>query len=129
MIDPFVLDILLEIVKAIVGVAIPAMTVWLMFHTKRINDNVKKNALQSKIDQLSQHSEQLQSFQGMTLEDRIEALMEGARRHAMDNDVSISEIELRMMVESSLSSLRTLNSIVLRLKLMKENKNGKTIEK
>lgn len=126
--NPLFLEIALEILKAIVGVAIPALTVWLMFHTKRINDNVKMNSLQSKIDQLSQHSEQLQSFKNMTLEERIESLMQGARRHAMDNNMNITDVELRIMVEGSLQSLRMLDNIGYQLQLKKELENGKFIK-
>lgn len=126
--NPLFLEIVLEIVKAIVGVVIPALTIWLMFHTKRINDNVKMNSLQSRIDQLSQHSEQLQSFKNMTLEERVESLMQGARRHAMDNGINITDIELRIMVEGSLQSLRMLYNIGYQLQLKKELENGKFIK-
>jgi len=124
--NPFVLDIVLEIVKAIVGVIIPALTIWLMFHTKRINDNTKRNFLQGKVDHLTQSAEQLQSFQNITFEERIDAIMEAAKREALDHQINISDVELRIMVEGSLSSLRTLNNIGL--KLSKE-KHGKVIEK
>ena len=124
--NPFVLDIILEIVKAIVGVIIPALTIWLMFHTKRINDNTKRNFLQGKVDHLTQSADQLQSFQNITFEERIDAIMEAAKREASDHQINISEVELRIMVEGSLSSLRTLNNIGL--KLSKE-KHGKVIEK
>jgi hypothetical protein len=125
-VDPFVLNIILEIVKAIVGVIVPALTVWLMFHTKRINDNTKRNFLQGKVDQLAQHTEQLQSFQDITFEERIDAIMEAAKREVLDHKINISDVELKIMVESSLSTLRSLDNIGLRLS---KEKHGKTIEK
>ena len=129
MMSEFALGIALEIVKAIVGVAIPALTVWLMFHTKRINDNSKMRSLKNRIGQLSQASESLRSWQGLTFEERVNSLMEAARREAVDYDVSITDIELRIMVESSLQSLKMLDNIGYQLQLKKELKNGSIIEK
>jgi uncharacterized membrane protein len=123
--DPFWLDIALEIVKAIVGVAIPALTVWLMFHGKRWNNDSKMRSLKNRIGQLSQASNNLQTWQGLTYEERIESLMEAARLEAMDYEVSISEVELRIMVERSLQSLRMLDNIGFQLQLKKELNRGK----
>lgn len=129
MMNEFALGIALEVVKALVGVAIPALTVWLMFHTKRINDNSKMRSLKNRIGQLSQASESLRSWQGLTFEERVNSLMEAARREAADYDVSITDIELRIMVESSLQSLKMLDNIGYQLQLKKELKNGSIIEK
>ena len=108
-------DILTEVVKGVVGVLVPALVAWLIFQTNRINKNTKLNSLQNKVDQLTSHSEVLQSFQNMTWDERVDALMEGARLHAVENSLTISEVELRIMVEKSLQSLRMLDNIAFRL--------------
>ena len=132
MIDPFVLNILLEIVKAIVGVAIPALTVYLAFYARRINENAKRNDLQGRIDALTTHSLQAKSFELMDYESKVEAIVEGALAYAARNDISISPMEVRIMVEGSFTSLIKLERRALQiheLKLSKEKSNGKRIEK
>lgn len=131
MADPFVLEIVLEVVKAIVGVAIPALTVYLAFYTKRINEKMMRKDLQREIDNLTSRALQIKSFEKMDYELKVETVVESAQAYAMRNDINFSQAEIRIMVESSFASLATLekNGLQLyQLKLSKE-KNGKIIEK
>lgn len=129
--DPFVLNIVLEVVKAIVGVVIPAFTIYLGFYTRRVNENVKRKDLQREIDRLTSHSLQLKSFEVMDYETKVDVISESALAYAMRNGIDFSPVEIRIMVEGSFTSLKTLerNGLQLyKLKLSKEN-NGQAIEK
>jgi hypothetical protein len=131
--DPFVMDILLEVVKALVGiftsVLIPALTIWLMYRTKRINDNAKKRDLKNEVNRLTQYVDQLQSFRNVDIGERKEAIMESVRLFALENNIVVSEAEMEMMVEQSLQSLRRLINTGHKLgKLKQEAQDGKTIK-
>lgn len=115
MVDPFILEIILEVVKAIIGVAIPALTVYLAFYAKRINENVKLKALQNKVDNLTAHSLQVKSLEIVDYETRVAAVVDSAEAYAARNDMNFSRIEIQMMVESSFNSLRVLENTGLRL--------------
>lgn len=115
MVDPFILEIILEVVKAIIGVAIPALTVYLAFYAKRINENVKLKALQNKVDNLTAHSLQVKSLEIVDYETRVAAIVDSAEAYAARNDMNFSRIEIQMMVESSFNSLRVLENTGLRL--------------
>lgn len=132
--DPFVLNIVLEVVKAIIGVVIPALTIYLAFYTKRINENVKRKDLKREIDRQTSYSLQLKSFRVMDYETKVEVITESVIAYAARHDMDFSPLEIKIMVEGSFTSLKTLekNGLQLyRLKLSKteEHKNGKYTEK
>lgn len=130
--DPFVLNIILEVVKAIIGVVIPALTVYLAFYARKVNENVKRKDLQAKIDSLTSHSLQAKSFEDMDYETRVEAIVESAEAYAYRNDIDFSSSEIQLMVENAFISLKTLekNGLQLyQLKLSKEKSNEKVIDK
>lgn len=123
MTDPFVLNIALEVVKAVVGVVIPALTVYLAFYTKRINEKMMRKDLQREVDSLTSRALQIKSFEKMDYDSKIEAIIESAQAYAMRNEIDFSAAEIRIMVEVSFNSLKTLEKNGLQLyqqKLSKE---------
>ena len=129
--DPFVMEIVIEVVKALVGVAIPAITVYLAFYTKRINEKMERKALQAEVDRLTNYATQARSFEVMDYDSRVAAVVESVRLYALKNDMTLHDVEIQMLVEASFSSLRSLEGVGLKLYQLKqsEDKHGKTIKK
>jgi hypothetical protein len=127
--DPFVLNIALEVVKAIIGVAIPALTIYLTFYTKRVQEKVERKALQNEIDRLTSHALQAKSFELMDYGSRVEAVVESIRTYAMRNDMMLHDVEIKLLVEQSFSSLKSLENVGLQLyKFKMERKNENLID-
>ena len=121
MIDPFVMDIIIEIVKAIVGVVIPAMTIYLAFYTRRFNERMERKALQDEVNRLTTFSSQARSFELMDLDSKIDAIVESVKMYTIKNNINIHDTEIRMMVESSFASLKALEMSGLKLYQLKQN--------
>ena len=133
--DPFVMSIVLEVIKALLGmfvaVVIPALTIFLTIHTKRVNAKAQRKALQAEIDRQSAVAFTTRSFEIMDYDSKVDAIVDSILDYARRNDWDVHKTEVKMMVESSFSSLITLESAGLKLyklKLSKE-KHGKSIEK
>jgi hypothetical protein len=128
--EPFAMEIVIEVVKAIVGVAIPALTVYLAFYTKRINEKMERKALQAEVDRLTNFAQQSRSFEIMDYDSRVAAVVESVRLYALKNDMTLHDNEIQMLVEASFGTLRALEGVGLKLYQLKlsEDKHGKTIE-
>jgi hypothetical protein len=124
------MEIVIEVVKALVGVAIPAMTVYLAFYTKRINEKMERKALQAEVDRLTNYATQARSFEVMDYDSRVAAVVESVRLYALKNNMTLHDVEIQMLVEASFGSLRSLEGVGLKLYQLKlsEDKHGKTIE-
>ena len=130
--NPFWLNIILEIVKAVIGVAISALTIFLAFYTKRLNEKVKLRSLQNEIDRQTNYASQSRTFASLDFDTKVNAIVDSVEAYAKRNGISISSIEVMLLVENSFTSLKTLenNGLKLyRLKLSKENNDGKVIKK
>ena len=130
MINPFVMEIVIEVVKALVGVAIPAMTIYLAFYTKRINEKMERKALQDEVNRLTTFATQARSFELMDYDSRVDAVVESVKLYAMQNNMILHEVEIRMMVEASFTSLKSLEGVGLKLYQLKlsEEKHAKIID-
>lgn len=120
--DPVVLDVALEVIKAIVGVVIPALTIALTFYTKRLNDKLKRKSLKDEIHRLTQFAEETESFKLMNTKEKEETLLESMKVFVVQNDITISDAELELLVERALQSERNLR---MRFKLLDENRREK----
>jgi cell division protein FtsL len=134
--DPFVMSIVLEVVKALLGmfvaVVIPALTIFLTIYTKRMNAKAQRKTLQAEIDRQSAVAFTTRSFEIMDYDSKVDAIVESILDYARRNDLEVHKTEVKMMVESSFSSLKMLESAGLKLyklKLSKEKKDGYVIEK
>jgi hypothetical protein len=127
-VNPFVMEIVIEVVKALVGVAIPAMTVYLAFYQRRANEKMERKALQAEVNRLTGYASQVRSFEVMDYDSRVDAVVESVMDYMMRNNLNIHPNEIKMMVEASFMSLKSLENTGLKLyQLKQENKNGKTI--
>jgi hypothetical protein len=102
MIDPIILDIGLEIVKAILGVAVPAMTIYLTIYTKKIGDKMERKArlenerrereeLQNEINRQTAVAFTARSFELMDYDTRVEAIVENIKVYAMKNNLILHD--------------------------------------
>jgi hypothetical protein len=127
MISPEILEILLEVLKAILGVAVPALTIWLGFYTRRISKKMEQKALQNEVDRLTTVATQTRTFEEMDFDLKVLAIVESLQLYARQNDIIITDTELQMLVEKSFTSLKTLERIgknLYKLHRLSEEKDG-----
>lgn len=103
-IDPIVLEVGLEVVKAIVGVVIPALTVALTFYTRRLNQKLQKKSLKDEIYRQISLAKEVQTFKAMNMGKKAETLLESMQAFVISNEIPVSDIELKLMVERALQS-------------------------
>lgn len=124
------MEIVIEVVKALVGVAIPAMTVYLAFYQRRLSEKMERKALQDEINRLTSFASQARSFDIMDFDSKVDAVVESVEVYATRNNLDLHPNEIRMMVESSFSSLKLLEHTGLKLYKLKQSEEhyGKIIE-
>lgn len=113
--DPLVLEIGLEVVKAIVGVVVPALTVALTFYTKRLNQKLQKKSLQDEIYRQINLANEVQTFKAMNMGEKATTLLESMQAFVITNQIPVSEVELKLLVERALQSE---NNLQMRFSLL-----------
>jgi hypothetical protein len=103
-IDPTVWEIGLEVVKAIIGVVIPAITVALTFSLRRLNQKLQKKSLKDEIYRQISMANEVKTFKAMNMGKKTETLLESMQAFVVSNEIAVSEIELKLMVERALQS-------------------------
>jgi len=107
-IDPIVLDIGLEIIKAILGVAVPAMTIALTFYARKINHNLKMKTLKDEIEKLVDIGEETQFFRLMDKKEQQELLLDSMKTFVIGNEINISESQLILLIDRAMNSKQNL---------------------
>lgn len=121
-IDPIVLEVGLEVVKAIVGVVIPALTIALTFYTKRLNDKFKRKSVVDEIHRLTRLAQETQTFKSMNIGEQTNTLLDSMRTYVLANDIPMSDSELEFLVERT---LRSENSLKMRFALLDKTRSEK----
>ena len=131
MTDPFWLNIALEIVKGVLPVIISGATILLAFYTRRINKKLKLKTLENEVARQTGLASQSRTFMGMDFDTRVTAITDSIEEFAKKNEIEVSSVEVRLMVENSFTTLKTLERSILKtykLQLSKEKEHGKIIE-
>lgn len=132
MTDPFWLNIALEAAKGIMPVILSGATILLAFYTRRINEKLKLKTLENEVARQTGLASQSRTFMGMDFDTRVTAITDSIEEFAKKNDINVSSVEARLMVENSFTSLKTLERSILKtykLQLSKEKEHGETIKK
>lgn len=126
MIEPYLLDMALEVLKIIGGVLIPVLTMLGMTYKRKFERQFKKNEIEKEIARYTQWASKLQSFETMDTESKKQTIMKDITPFVIDMDINISNTELELMIEKALTMPKS-----LKYRLLKEAKDGlvqRTIE-
>lgn len=111
MIEPYLIDIGIEVLKIIIGIAVPLITIMGTIYANKFRRRFERNEVQREIDHIARFAQQLGTFQSMNIEDRIDAIMDEIQYFVMQNNINISQGQLRLMVEKSLIMPRTIRKL------------------
>lgn len=98
------LTIGIEVVKAIVGVVIPAVTTYLAFSLGRLNQKLQKKSVKDEIYRQLQLANEVKTFKSMHMGEKSKTLLESIQAFVISNEIKISEVELKLLVERALQS-------------------------
>ena len=111
MIEPYLIDIGLEILKIAGGILIPMLTIAGTLYAKKLERKIERNALRSEIDKLTTWAGEAKTFQLMSMTERRQAIKESIQLYVYDNNMKISDVEIELMIDRSLQGLRKLEHI------------------
>lgn len=113
--NPIVLEIGIEVVKAILAVIIPAVTVALSFSFRRLNQKLQKKSVRDEIYRQLQLAKEVQTFKSMNFGKQADTLLESMKAFVISNEIAISDVELKLLVERALASERNLKMRFLQM--------------
>ena len=103
MIEPYLLDIAIEVLKLLGGIMIPVITTIAILYKNKLERRFKKGEVQREIDRYANFAQKLRSFEMMPFEDRIQTIKDDILIFIQDNDIVMSEMEINLMIEKALT--------------------------
>lgn len=104
-----------EIVGAVVALLITAVGTYGGFYIKRLGDKLKHKMLLDEVNRYTQWALEAKSFKLMSVDEKAETVFTKATEFAEENEIKISEKELKLMVERAVQSVSRLETIGLTL--------------
>ena len=103
MIEPYLIDIAIEILKILGGIMIPLITTMAILYKNKVERRFQKSEVQREIDRYANFAQKLRGFEIMSLEDRRQAIKDDILIFIQDNNIPISDTELNLMIEKALT--------------------------
>ena len=113
-----------EVAGAIVSLIVTAIATYGGFYIKRLDTKLKRKTLLDEINRYVGWVKETDSFKLMNDTEQTTTILEKAKEFAEENEIKISERELKLMVERAVQSLQRLESIGLKL-MQKRLSNNK----
>ena len=113
-----------EVAGAIVSLIVTAIATYGGFYIKRLDTKLKRKTLLDEINRYVGWVKETDSFKLMNDTEQTTTILEKAMEFAEENEIKISEKELKLMVERAVQSLQRLESIGLKL-MQKRLSNNK----
>lgn len=110
-IEPYMLNIALEVLKILGGVLIPALTIFVTIYAKKWQRNQIRKDVRNEIRYVTQIS--TDTFKLMSFELKKETTLQHLYKFLADEGYNISEPELELMVERELSAPKRLERLAL----------------
>jgi hypothetical protein len=114
-----------EVITAVLGILLTGITTYGAFYMKKMTDKMKRKDLINEVKSYVQWALQADSFKAMNPSEKNETVFIKAQQYAMENGISVTPEELKLIVETSVQSLKQLENVGLRLMAVKykgENK-------
>lgn len=119
MIEPYLVDIAIEILKVLGGILIPVLTMLGMMYKRKFERQLKKNEIEKEIARYTQWASKIRSFESLGTEDKKRTIMEDIKPFVADLEIDISDTELYLMIEAALTMPKS-----LKYRLLKEAKDA-----
>lgn len=118
-----------QFITVLITLLVTALTTIGGVYIKKIDTKLKRKTLRDEINRYSDWVRTVDEFKNMTEDEQVDTIFDTARTFAYDNDISVSDSELRLMVKTSLSSISRLQMTGLKLMVNKKENNDGIIEK
>ena len=122
-IEPYALNIALEVLKILGGVLVPVLTIIVTVYAKKFENKMKRKAIQGEIDRLTLWADQANSFKLMSAAEKADTVLDTVRLFALESGIAISDSELLLMIDRSMQSLVKLQMTGLKLMKLKREVN------
>lgn len=123
MIEPYLIDIAIEILKVLGGILVPVITMAAILYKRKIElkfqaaeRKFQKSEVQREIDRYVNFAGKLKGFEAMPINDKVQAIKDDILIFVQSNGIVLSDTELELMIEKALTIPRKLS-----LLLSKEN--------
>ncbi len=110
-------SILITVVSALAGLGVTAIGIIGGVYMKRLDRRLKMRELTTEIGRYIQWAENSNTFKMMSSDDQKETLLEQLRIFAQENEITITDTQLIILIENSIKPLVKLEKI---MKLRKE---------
>ena len=104
-----------DVAGAIVSLIVTAIATYGGFYIKQLDTKLKRKTLLDEINRYVGWVKETDSFKLMNDAEQTTTILEKAMEFAEENEIKISERELKLMVERAVQSLQRLESIGLKL--------------
>lgn len=116
-------NVLGEIIVAIAGLFVTGIGTVGAFYLRKLDSNLKKKDLRDEINRYVEFAKKSKSFSLMTTEEKTQTVFEKARSYADESQIKISDRELLILVEGSMGTFDSLESIGLRVMKISRTNN------
>jgi hypothetical protein len=120
MIEPYLIDIAIEVLKALGGILVPVITTVAILYKRKLDlkfqaaeRKFQRSEVQREIDRYAQWAGELQSFKLLGIEEKKQTIKDAIERYVLDNNISITESELNLMIERALLLPKTFRKLLL----------------
>lgn len=127
-------SVLIQIAVVVLGAVLTFVTTWVAYWNKKLTAKLKMKDLSNEVNRFVQWADQANSFKLMSKEEKTQTVLEKVKLYAIENEISVTDSELQLLIEKSIQSLRSFELLGLELKLKnklksKEAVNEHSIEK
>jgi len=126
--DTIWIDVLQQLITTISGVAFIGLSTIAGIYVKKLTTSLQRKNLKLEIDSFVKAAEQSPSFKDYTGEQKYEVVKARAITWSKDNDVTLSEDELMVLIESSVKDMRLSEPILKAMPVNNEDVEKEIIE-
>jgi len=107
------IQLLQQLVTTLAGAAFVGLSTLAGFYVKRLTEKVQRKTLMEEISRYVKWAEQSPSFIKYTGKQKYMAVAEKAKLWGKQNDISLTDDELMILIESSVKDMKLGESILL----------------
>lgn len=113
MVEPLLLTIGLEILKVVGAALVSSLTVFIAMYAKKYERRFQRNEVQGEIDRYTRWANEMQAFRLLGVEEKKQTIKEAVEQFVLENNISITESELNLMIERALLLPKAFRNLLL----------------
>lgn len=113
------INILITVISALAGILVTAIGVIGGLYVKKLEHRLKMKSLADEINRYVERSENSNIFTMMSKDEKIDVLMEQIKLFAYENNITITDAQLSILIENSMKPLLNLNNSARELMKLK----------